>query len=276
VALGAAALLLRASGEAPATASELLRRTAIVAADQEPVPDARYLYTKTESLRRVTGGDVDEVWTIQQIVVEESWIAADGSGRLRASPERVRFPGPRDRARWEASEHPPVHRRDSDRPFAAGELDVADGVSALPARSGALLAELRSRFEGGLPEDVDVFVQIAELLAAGDASPELRSALFLAASELAGIELLGEMRDPIGRAGVGVEMTYTDNGAAVSEIMIIDPATSQLLAREEVLRARAQWVDADPGTRLAYVVYIESGRTDSPTITPSGEPVPLG
>jgi hypothetical protein len=169
-----------------------------------------------------------------------------------------------------------VHRGVADRPFAAGELHVADGITALPARSDALLTELRSRVGGDLPEDVDVFVQIAELLAAGDVTPELRSALFLAASELGGIELLGETRDPIGRAGVGVEITYTDNGAAVSEVMIIDPTTSRLLAREVVLRARASWVDADPGTRIEYVVYIETGRTDSPTITPGGDPVPRG
>jgi hypothetical protein len=237
---------------------------------------AGYLYTRTESLRRATGGDADEVWTIQQLEAEQFWIASDGSGRLLSSVGRVRFPGPRDRARWEAAEHPPVPRRISDRLFAAGELDISDGMTALPARSDALLTELRSRVEGGLPEDVDVFVQIAELLAAGDASPELRSALFRAASELPGIELLGETRDPIGRAGVGVEMTYTDNGAAVSEIMIFDPTTSRLLAREVVLRARASWVDADPGTRIEYVVYIETGRTDSPTITPGGDPVPRG
>ncbi len=119
------------------------------------------------------------------------------------------------------------------------------------------------------PHDVALFVKVADVLAGGDASPELRAALYRVVAGLPGIELVGEIRDPLGRPGTGVAMTYSSSGSTIRTVMIFDPETSHLLATEDILMERAPWVDAPPGTRLAFVAYLSSARTDSVETVPS-------
>ncbi len=101
------ALVLRVAVDSPATAAELLRRTAAVAERQEvPEGNGPYVYRKTRVLTRQTFVVPTGTWTALLPSVEESWIAADGSGRQRSTPGDYRFLGPRDRARWEAAGSP--------------------------------------------------------------------------------------------------------------------------------------------------------------------------
>lgn len=59
------------------------------------------------------------------------------------------------------------------------------------------------------------------------------------------------------------------NRAHTSRVaMIFDAETSALLAHEQVLLETAGWIDARPGTRIAYTAYLESGRTTSPERIP--------
>ncbi len=119
------------------------------------------------------------------------------------------------------------------------------------------------------PDDVALFVEVADLLAWGDASPELRAALYRVVAGLSGVEAIGEVRDPLGRLGTGVAMTYSSSGSTIRTVMIFDAQTSQLLATEDILMERAPWIDAPAGTRVSFVAYLSSARTDSVETVPS-------
>jgi hypothetical protein len=66
-------------------------------------------------------------------------------------------------------------------------------------------------------------VEIGDLLRESPAAPALRKALYDVAAGIPGVRLVGNLKDALGRTGVGVER----NG---EETLLIDPATGQLLA----------------------------------------------
>jgi hypothetical protein len=269
VSLVTAAVVVRVGGDRRASASEVLRRTAAVAAELDgPRRERGYLYSKVQRDELITS-DKGGGWSAIHPITEELWLAADGSGLLRTTSESLVFFGERDRDRWEAWEGPDFASGVSSHPFPAGALPF-DELRLLPTRPAALDAVLREGVSPeGLPTDVAVFTRVGELLARGDASPALRAALYRVAANLPGVELVGETLDPGGRAGVGVSMTYDESGAAVEAVMIFDQETSELLAQETILLELASWVDAAPGTRLSFVVYLEAGWTDSVDQTPA-------
>lgn len=260
----AATLLLLGRGSAPATAAELLLRTAAIAGGREPaLEEGAYVYSRSKSQHRITGSSAGEAWSAALPAEEEIWVAPDGSGRIRTVFGPHRFFGDRDRVRWEAQGSPPFADGISDDTFPAGTLPYED-VEGLPTQDARLLAYLRKQVASeDLPSDVAVFMRIAELLARGDAPSSVRATLFRVASQLPGIELAGGAVDPAGRPGVGVSLTFSDSGADVRVVMIFDDETSLLLGQEHVLLERASWVDADPGTRLSFTAYLASDRTHS-------------
>lgn len=259
-----ATLILRGGQTSPASAGELLRRTADVASDVAPSSGGgRFIYSKTVSDQLATSREGGEPWSAVQTVAEEVWVAGDGGGRIRAEFGELRFLGPRDRERWVVAGSPTFGSGISDTPFPAGSLPV-EMVGDLPTDPGELLQALEDQVRSeDLPIDVGVFVRVAELLVHPDASPELRAALYRAASRLPGIELGGPVVDPLGRTGVAVSLSYDDLGVLLQETMILDETTSALLATELILLGVAPWVDAAPGTRLSFVAYVDSGRVGS-------------
>jgi len=59
-------------------------------------------------------------------------------------------------------------------------------------------------------------------------TPDQRAALYEVAALLPGIELLGRIRGPQGRAGIGFAMRPEDRAERVT--LIIDPDTAELMA----------------------------------------------
>jgi hypothetical protein len=122
--------------------------------------------------------------------------------------------------------------------YPAGEAPWFE-IDSLPKDPGRLLAALRS---GELiehrPGDDQVFLLIGELLAQGDASPQVRSALFEVAARLDGVDLVGEVVDPRGRRGEGMAL----DGASSRTQLVFDPETARLLAIE---------LYSTPGDRLS-------------------------
>jgi hypothetical protein len=259
-----AVAVLPGARQAPASAAELLRKTAVIAEGREaPVSTGRYLYTKTvtEQLSRSEQGGLP--WSVVRRIVEETWIAPDGSGRIRSRIGEPRFLGARDQARWEAAGSPDFPTGLFDESFPAGALVYQD-VRVLPTGPSELLSVLREQVSSAeLPLDVAVFLRVGVLLGRGDAPPGLRAALYRVASDLEGIELAGPITDPLGRTGVGVSMSYKDSGAAIRVLMVFDDETSVLLSQERFLVNPASWVDAETGTRISFIAYAASGRTAS-------------
>jgi len=82
----------------------------------------------------------------------------------------------------------------------------------------------------GAPEDdASLLLTIGTLLGQGNASPELRKALFEVASQIPSATLVSRVVDPIGRPGTGV--VVSSNGSTAE--LIFDPNTSELLSREQ-------------------------------------------
>ncbi len=264
VGLAAAGFIVRAAGRSPATATELLRRTATVAESQPP-PGGRgpYVYSSIMSNHPFTSGEAGQVWTAILPTVEETWISPDGSGRIRSETGDPLFLGPRDRDRWLAAGSPPFEAGVIDETFPAGSLVYEDSRD-LPTAPGELLDVLRGQVAGeDLPEEVAIFQRIGELLAAGDATPDLRASLYRVAARLPGIQLVGDVTDPLGRPGVGVAITHGESGSRVQILMVFDQSSSALLAQEHVLLEEASWVDARPNTRIAFTAFLSVGRASS-------------
>lgn len=259
-------LIVRIAADDSATAAELLHDASVIAANTPgAASQGKYLYAKTVSEQLTTSGTQQEPWSAVLPVTLETWVAGDGSGRHRSEIGDPVFLGPRDRSRWEQVGSPPFGGGFTDTVFPAGSLPYED-VRTLPVGLLELRAELLDQVEGEeLPTEVGLFLRVGELLAHADAPPELRSALFEVASQLHGVELLGEVTDPIGRTGVAVGITYTEVGTRLRAVTIFDLRTSAILAQERILLERASWIDADPGTRLSFTAYLKSGRTDSLT-----------
>ena len=264
VAIVSIAFLLRQVGGSPASASDVLRRTAEVAASRgASSAEGAYVYTKIEEEQLSTSNEGGEIWSVVQPTVEERWVAEDGSGRLRSVYGEPRFLGPRDRARWEAAGSPELPSGVSDNTFPEGSLAYEDATS-LPTMVPELADDLRKEVASrDVPVDVAVFLRVGELLSRSDAPPALRAALYRVAARLPGVSLIGETTDSNGRAGVAVGLTYRASGARGRVLMIFDEETSALLAQERILLDRASWVDAAPGTRLSSATYLASGRVDS-------------
>lgn len=172
--------------------------------------------------------------------------------------------GERDRARWEAAGRPDLGGGETtDETFGPGGLHYED-LASLPTDPDELSQVIRARAEQtDVPVEAEMLVIVGDLLRETAAPPDLRGALYRVAARIPGVELVGEVTDPAGRRGVAVAVTSDYSGARTRKELIFDPETSDLLAEQEVLLERVQWLDADPPAVIGYAVYLESGTVDS-------------
>jgi hypothetical protein len=274
VAIAVTALLPAGSGgPSPATAA-VLHHAACAAARQPavaPPAPGQFVYTKSESLFMNTAVAQKRINYFEH-VTREIWIGPDGSGRIREADGPPSFVTSADRDAWIAAGKPDLTGdRNSDQTWRAGGLDYLD-LSKLPTNPAQLKQLIEARtIEGGPPGDAETFTIIGDLLRETYAPPGVRSALYTIASELPGVQLVGQVRDQLGRKGIAV--AYVSH--AISHELIFDPQTSALLAE------RQQVVGTDPsqvqpwvpvGTVLESTAYVSSGIVDSTSATVSAGP----
>ncbi|HEX9374678.1 MAG TPA: CU044_5270 family protein [Actinomycetota bacterium] len=218
-------------------AAATLHRLAAVAARQPAVSvgPGQYVYSRYLARYETCRGDQGNecIW---EDVDRETWVAPDGSGRIRET---------RGSTAWSEQ-------------FRPGELN-ADDLSKVPTDRDALRAFIEERAsKADQPLDYEMFVVVGDLLRESFSSttafesPELRSALFEVAASLPGVEYLGDTTDEVGRPGVGVG--YTHRGVRYE--LIFDPATSVFLGERDVR--------TDGGTTVpgSWASYLESGIVD--------------
>jgi hypothetical protein len=269
-----------------AEAARVLRRIAVVAADQPSQPPpviGQFVYTETtdeQTLLYVPGGGLAN-FSFTESWSREAWIGPDGSGRIVSTLREVRFPSAADRAAWVAAGSPELGGDEAanDESFGPGELHFLD-LSTLTTDPQELLAVIEEReIVGGPPGDWETFAIVGEMLRETYAPPALRAALYEVVANLPEVEYLGRVKDAVGRPGLAVASTH--NG--IRQEMIFDPETAQLLGENNVL------VDPDeltvevgpetypgtivygpgrPGTVLYSAVYLASGVVDSTAVTP--------
>jgi len=259
-------------GELQPAVGQVLRQTAEVAAAQEPLTMApgQFLYVRSTSAYLLFNGK----WSVLVPSRTETWASMDGTrkGRVRRVYGKPRFVSAGQRADWVAAGSPPLSEagRIEDSSISGGGMVDA---SKLPTDPAALRRMIEAREIPGVegpPGEAETFTLVGDMLRQAYLSPQVRAALYRLTAELPGVELLGEVRDPVGRAGTGV--AYVDRARGIRKELIFDPATSALLGeRESIVRAAPFGFEAPVGTQVGYAAYLESAVVDS-----VGEGAPSG
>ncbi len=269
--VAATVVLFGAGGAGPSpAAAAVLRHAARTAATQPaiaPPAAGQFVYTKSESLFANTAVTHHQTINFFQHVTREVWIGPDGSGRLREAEGSPTFVTSADKDAWLAAGKPDLTGdRNSDQSFQSGGLSYLD-LSNVPSDAAQLKQLIESRtIEGGPPGDAETFTIIGDLLRETYAPPGVRSALYTIASQLPGVQLVGTVKDELGRSGTAV--AYVSHG--VSDELILDPQTSALLAERQVVTGDGSW--APVGTVLESTAYVSSGVVDSTSATASTTP----
>jgi hypothetical protein len=270
-AVAAAVVLFGAGGAGPSPAAAAVLHHAARTAAQQPATDppapGQFVYTKSDGSVVNTAVLQNRTINFSEQVTREAWIGPDGSGRLRETHQPPSFVTPADRAAWIAAGKPELSgNANSDETFPAGGLSYLD-LSNLPTDPAQLKQLIDERkVEGGPSGDAETFTIIGDLLRETYAPPGVRSALYTIASQLPGVQLVGPVKDDLGRSGTAV--AYVSNG--VSDELILDPQTSALLAERQVVTGGGSW--APVGTVVESTSYVSSGVVDSTTATSSTNP----
>ncbi|HEX3175011.1 MAG TPA: CU044_5270 family protein [Solirubrobacterales bacterium] len=272
------------SGKVQPAVGQVLRQVARVAASQAPVAPGpgQYLFTRSkDAYLQATGysprcrahpcdrdhpWEATDEWSVLVPADREAWIPFDDSrrGRVRVVAGKPRFVSADQRAGWVAAGSPPLPR--------AGRVEdtALSGVGFLdPSELPTDPARLRQRIEGreirgvdGPPGEAETFTLIGDMLREGYLPAAVRAAIYRLTAELPGVELLGEVRDPVGRPGTGI--AFTDRKRGTRHELIFDSATSALLGeRESIVESGAYGFEAPPGTPIGYAAYLESKVVDS-------------
>jgi hypothetical protein len=263
-------------GPDSATAAAL-NRAADIAAMQPAGASDGYRHTKAEgAYLQGIGGSPEHpngVWALVR-VNREIWIKPDGSGRVIESRSEPIWFGPADRAAWEAEGSPDFHiAPHSDTTFGPtpsgvdpwtpqiwpGSLYYQD-VDSLPTDVGALRHLIDERaVVNGSATDYERFTIVGDLLRETVGAPAVRATLYRVAAGLSDVELMGSVTDRAGRMGTAVSMTNAQSSRGLERrTLIFDPETSALLAEEDVLLHKVDYLDADPPIVIGYDTYLVS------------------
>jgi hypothetical protein len=223
-----------------------------------------YTYLKTREVAINTTDHDARSWRVYQSTTREEWVTRNGSGRLRVVAGPSRFVDAADRAEWEGAGRPTFlalgfGRRTEQRWLAAGML--RGRVQTLPTEPKVLAGRLRAEAlseASEIPAAAATLQLIAEDLRNPVATPALRRALYEATNLLPGIENLGRVSDPEGRAGAAVGLTVDRPTGPTRYTLIFDPKTSDILAFEATALEPSGAGAPDGPAILRATVYVES------------------
>jgi hypothetical protein len=138
----------------------------------------------------------------------------------------------------------------------------ASGLPTDPLKLRHLIEARKIRGVEGPPGEAETFTLIGDMLRETYLPSDVRAAIYRLTAELPGVELLGEVHDPVGRPGTGI--AFTDRKRGTRHELIFDPATSALLGeRESIVGSAPYGFQAPPGTPIGYAAYLESKVVDS-------------
>jgi hypothetical protein len=272
-------LILGGDGQVQPAVGQVLRAAASVAATQptEPPPGpGQYFYTRSREAYLTTVGfnprcnthpcdrehpwEATRQWSVLTPRIRQTWVAANGAGRARVVPAKPEFLTPGQRKAWIAAGSPHLRSgRVQDFPLTAQPfLDTSD----LPTQPRALRRLIEARkipFVDGPPGEAETFTLIGDMLRNTYLPSAFRAALYRVVAELPNVELQGEVKDPVGRTGIGVAFTK----GSVTHELIFDPRTSALLGERNVAARRMPELQVAAGTETGSSAYLESKVVDS-------------
>lgn len=230
-----------------AEAAAVLRQAAERTREQPPLPSGVGIYTRSVNAYLTTWADVGN-FSVLVPHVREAWIERNRTV-IRTRSGKPKFLSDRDRERWIAAGRPPIAESDSP------PVEVEhERPSDLPTDPDALFAaiedEARGHSEGTYRQ---MFTRVGDYLREASESTSFsvdqRAALYEVAARIPGIELIGEVRDPVGRKGVAVAMAQPSDG--VRHTLVIEPRTGRLLSEEQVTLAENPY-DYPAGTVIGH------------------------
>ncbi len=251
------------SGRVQPAVGQVLREAAAVAAAQEPVAPGpgQFLFTRSEDAYLwATGG-----WSVLVPSERQVWISfGSRRGRVRQVSGKPRFVSADQRAGWVAAGSPPLPRAGQVEDSMLSGASILD-ASELPTDPATLRRMIEAREIRGVegpPGEAETFTLIGDMLRESYLPAAVRAAIYQLTAELPGVELLGEVDDPVGRPGIGI--AYTDRRRGTRHELIFDPTTSALLGEQEsIVRSGAFGFKAPPGIPIGYAAYLESKVVDS-------------
>lgn len=278
--------LFGGGGEVQPAVGQVLREVATIAAAQDPVlpGPGQYLYTRSKGAylqgsaygpKRSKDGhpcganhpcEAIGTWSVLVPSEEQTWVSLDGSrkGRVRRVAGKPRFVSADQRAVWVAAGSPPLRTgqvEDSAISGSSPRIDAA-GLPTAPAALRHLIEARKIPGVEGPPGEAETFTLIGDMLRASYLPAAVRAALYELTAELPRVELLGEVKDPVGRPGTGI--AFTDRKRHTRHELIFDPTTSTLLGeRQSIVDAEPYGFKAPPGTPIGYAAYLESKVVDS-------------
>jgi hypothetical protein len=256
-------LILGGGGEVQPAVGQVLRQAAAVAATQpsEPPPGpGQYYYTRSREAFLSSAVGATREWSVLSPSVRQTWIAANGTGRARVVRAKPEFLTAWQRRAWRAAGSPHLSSGGVE-DFALYGQPFLD-TSGLPTQPKALRRLIEARkipLFVGPPGEAETFTLIGDMLRNTYLPPAFRAALYRVVAELPEVELLGQVKDPAGRTGIGVSFTK----GSVTHELIFDPRTSALLGEREVAARRIPDLQVPAGTETGSVTYLESKVVDS-------------
>jgi hypothetical protein len=244
---------------AVAAALEQLARIAATGPSLAPGP-GQYLYV--DSLDDYPGDAYAGGRTCVTYATDhrQVWIGANGSGLLRDTTGATTFTSAADRATCLAMTPTPLTPSGtSNNWFAADcfQLGPTNDMQALSTDPRTLLAQMR-HIDGGPDTPAEDFVHVGDFMRETDASPALRAALYRAAALIPGVHLLGQVRDHLGRTGLGV--AYDADGDRHE--LIFNSRTSELMGEQDIAS----------GSQGDWAVYLQTRVVNR---LPHSPPIPL-
>jgi hypothetical protein len=270
-------------GAAEAEAAEVLSQLGEVAASQ-PQPGQsttgvegeggyRYVHVQRGEFDPRASGDSGEPG---QIFDEEIWVAPDGSGRILTQAPEGRGGDTND-----TMFGPGVPCEDPNPGKPNCNLLTYIDFSSYPTEADELFTVIENEAAEGIEEDIAngvepgdkdfLMFQIVGHLLGQPAPADLRVALYEVAGRIPGIELLGEVTDPLGRPGIGFamdvegEVSVENPGSgqphkvSIRNELIFDPDTAQLLAQSRSMTLLEPTDEIPEGMGSGWTAYLESG-----------------
>jgi hypothetical protein len=251
-------LLPTHEGGPPISAATQLRRLAYVALSSRNIRiPAGSDYYSTVTVSGLDGADAlgsGSSYTYFANSTVDMWTAPDGSQTRVTTVHSATFPTEQDHNAWIAAGQPTLTGTTSEQ-FKSRDLSnyAISDLPTDPQKLGTLIRSGHVLLRDSSDSDV---LSVVGTLLTYPASPQLRSALFQVAANLPSIQYLGSVRDPSGRAGIGVQLF---DGSHIDQL-IFDPTTSQLLAQVTL--------PAGGGPAVSSKVYAGGAIVAKPNVKP--------
>jgi hypothetical protein len=251
--------LLQFSGTSQ-SAAKVLHDAAVNASRQPDPSDGRYIYTEAEGWGLLTsqreGGDSSSGFVP---TVDETWWAADGSGRV------VTYTGEPSPAGTVPPEVDTSGAGDV-QDFGAGQLPDRFDFTQLSAAPDTLrqqlLASRPTDDVDGIPANAYVWSQATQALEQ-DPPPAIRAALLEVLAAIPEAQALGTATAYDQQSGVGVALESDWSGLPTRYELLLDPDAGSLLATDQVLTQTAGHLNVAVPSVIAYDEILKAGHTSS-------------